>query len=56
MSFNLPKQFRFKGDLYDVPTLEELQEWELEGGCETPDHEWVEPDHPDGWLRLLGLI
>lgn len=56
MNLKLPKQIRFKGDLYDVPSPEELHEWDIDGGCETPDHDWVERDHPDGWFRLLGLI
>ena len=46
----------WNGKSYDVPNLAQLEEWEREGGCETPEGEWVEPDHEDSWLFLLGLI
>ena len=41
--------------------LDQLQEWHLDGGCETPDGCWVEPDgscrhDQPSWLCLLGLI
>ena len=43
------------------PTLEELQEWLDEGGCEATDGCWVEPDGDcehgcPSWLKKLGLI
>jgi hypothetical protein len=43
------------------PSADELQEWLAEGGCETPDGCWVEPDGtcPHGqqsWLLKLGMI
>ena len=43
------------------PTLEQIQAWESEGGCEATDGCWVEPDGtcPHGhvsWMRYLGLI
>ena len=43
------------------PTQDELEEWMSDGGCETTDGCWVEPDgtcehgHPS-WLRYLGWI
>ena len=43
------------------PDLEEVQEWEDEGGCEATDGCWVEPDgtcehgHPS-WMLRMGLI
>jgi len=43
------------------PSIEDLMEWESQGGCEATDGCWVEPDGicPHGhvsWLRYLGLI
>ncbi len=43
------------------PSIEELEEWDTEGGCEATDGCWVEPDghcehgHPS-WLLKLGMI
>lgn len=43
------------------PDLETLEEWHSDGGCETTDGCWVEPDgvcqhgHPS-WLLRLGFI
>lgn len=43
------------------PTMEQLREWESEGGCEATDGCWVEPDgyceHGcPSWMIVLGLI
>ncbi len=43
------------------PSIEQLIEWEAEGGCEATDGCWVEPDGvcPPGcpsWLLVLGLV
>lgn len=43
------------------PSLEEIQEWLADGGCETPDGCWVEPDGScahgqQSWLLKLGMI
>ena len=45
----------------EVPTIEQLAEWEYEGGCEATDGCLVEPDGtcPHGcqsWLLELGMI
>lgn len=48
--------YTWKGQVYNVPSDEEIQDWMMDGDCETPDGDVVEPDHPDSWLRLLGLI
>ena len=45
----------------EQPTIEDLMEWEAQGGCEATDGCWVEPDGtcPHGypsWLIVLGLI
>jgi hypothetical protein len=41
---------------YDVPTLEDIEEWTFDSVCFTPCDDEVEPDHPDSWLSILGLI
>ena len=43
------------------PSLDQLMQWEMEGGCEATDGCWVESDGtcPHGkpsWLKVLGLI
>jgi hypothetical protein len=44
-----------------VPSVEQLIEWEAEGGCEATDGCWVEPDGTcehgcQSWLIILGVI
>ena len=41
---------------YDIPSLEDLEEWTFDSYAFTPDEQEVEPDHVDSWLRLLYLI
>jgi hypothetical protein len=41
---------------YEVPSNEDIEEWALDSFCFTPGDDEVEPDHPDSWLSLLGLI
>jgi hypothetical protein len=41
---------------YEVPTLEEVESWTFSDTVPTPADDDLEPDHPDSWLRLLGLI
>jgi hypothetical protein len=41
---------------YEIPSFEDIEEWMLGETCFTPDESEVEADHPDSWLRLLGLI
>jgi len=41
---------------YDIPTNEEIEEWSFDSVCFTPGDDEVEPDHPDSWLTILGLI
>ena len=45
----------------EVPSIEQLEEWESEGGCEATDGCWVEPDGTcehgkPSWLLRFGLI
>jgi hypothetical protein len=46
----------WKGSEYDAPDMDTLEEWAFDSVCETPDGVTVEHDHPDSWLRLLGLV
>jgi hypothetical protein len=41
---------------YEVPTMEEIEEFTFDSVCLTPAYDEVEPDHPDSWLSILGLI
>lgn len=41
---------------YDIPSLEDLEDWTFDSYAFTPAEDEVEPDHPDSWLRLLYLI
>lgn len=47
---------RWRGGWWAVPTMEDIEEWTFDSVCFTPDDDEVEPDHPDSWLRILGLI
>jgi hypothetical protein len=46
----------WRGQWVDVPTIAELMAWGMDGACETPDGSHVEPDAPDAWLTLLGIV
>ena len=41
---------------YDIPSNEDIEEWSFDSVCFTPADDEVEPDHPDSWLSLLGMI
>jgi hypothetical protein len=41
---------------YEVPTNGDIEEWCFDSCCPTPVGDEVEPDHPDSWVRILGLI
>lgn len=49
-------RMQWRGDWWPLPTDAELQEWTIDSVCETPDGGRVEPDHPESWLSLLGLV
>jgi hypothetical protein len=45
------------GKWWPVPTMGEVEAWALfDGVAETPDGRTVEPDAPDAWPVLLGVI
>ncbi|MEL0151699.1 MAG: hypothetical protein VW779_00650 [Halieaceae bacterium] len=41
---------------YPIPSAGDVERWCLGSAAETPAGDTVEPDHPDAWPRLLGLI
>lgn len=49
-------QVKYHGEWYPVPAMEDVEEWVFDSVCFTPDEEEVEPDHPNSWLSILGLI
>jgi hypothetical protein len=44
------------GDWLPVPSIAAMTEWTLDSVCPTPDGRTVEPDDPESWLSLLGLV
>lgn len=46
----------FRGAWYVVPTVAQIMEWTLDSIVESPDGCRVEPDAPESWLSLLGLV
>jgi len=45
----------------NTPTIEDLEDWMNQGGCEATDGCWVEPDGVcehgcKSWLLVMGLI
>lgn len=55
-TFPFPRTIVWRGRIYETPSFEELEHWVYDSVCETPHGDPVEPDHPDSWLSLLGLI
>ncbi|MFZ9315723.1 MAG: hypothetical protein ACO236_00420 [Candidatus Nanopelagicaceae bacterium] len=49
-------EIRWCSDWYPVPSMAELEEWTFDSVCENPRGDCVEPDHPDSWLAIFGLI
>jgi hypothetical protein len=41
---------------YEIPCNGDIEEWTFDSVCPTPAEDEVEPDHPDSWLALLGLV
>lgn len=41
---------------YEVPCMADIDAWVFDSCVETPCGDSVEPDHPDSWLRLLGVV
>ena len=47
---------RFARELCPLPSLEDIEEWVFDSVCLTPAEDEVEPDHPNSWLSILGMI
>ena len=41
---------------YEIPTNDEIETWVFDSVVPTPAEDKMEPDHPDSWLSLLGMI
>jgi hypothetical protein len=41
---------------YELPTLGDMEEYTFDSVCPTPAGDEFEPDHPDTWLSLLGMV
>lgn len=50
------KRIQWRGKFWTAPSEAELNAWTFDSVCETPDGRSVEPDAPDSWLRILGLV
>ena len=46
----------FAGAWHVIPSHADAMRWTLDGMAETPDGREVEPDDPDSWLILCGLV
>ena len=49
-------EMSWRGQWWPVPTLGEVEAWALDSLAETPDGRTVEPDHPESWPHLLGVV
>lgn len=49
-------KLRWRSKWWEVPTMEQVEEWTFDSVCETPAGDIIEPDADDSWLRLLGLV
>lgn len=46
----------FRGAWHPVPSIAEMMELTFDSICRTPDGDSCEPDAPESWLTLLGLV
>jgi hypothetical protein len=46
----------WQGAWVDVPTMAQFGAWTFGEPCETPDGDPCDPDAPESWLRLCGLV
>lgn len=49
-------EMRWGGRWWPVPAMADVEAWALDSVAETPDGRSVEPDHPEAWTRLLGVV
>jgi hypothetical protein len=46
----------WRGRWWPAPTIGEVELWAFDSTAETPDGRTVEPDHPEAWTRILGMV
>ena len=46
----------WQGSWYPAPTMAQVEAWVFDSVVESPDERDVEPDDPDSWLSILGMI
>lgn len=49
-------EVRWAGAWYPVPSMAEIERFCFDSVAESPDGATVEPDHPESWPSILGLI
>lgn len=49
-------QLQWRGAWYNLPTMGDVERWVYDSVCESPDGDTVEPDAPESWLAILGLM
>jgi len=49
-------KMRWNSKWWEIPSMEQVQEWTLDSVCETPAGDIIEPDADGSWLRLLHLV
>jgi hypothetical protein len=49
-------EVQWRGQWWPVPTLGEVESMAFDSVAESPDGRTVEPDAPDAWPRLLGIV
>lgn len=49
-------EVRWAREWWPAPTVGEVHAMAIDSVAETPAGDHVEPDHPDAWPRLLGLV
>lgn len=49
-------EMHWSGRWWLVPSLGDVEAWALDSVAETPDGRTVEPDHPESWTRILGVV
>ena len=47
---------RWRGKWWPAPTVGDVHRWCLDSVAETPDGRYLEPDNPESWPHILGLI
>jgi hypothetical protein len=46
----------WRGQWWPVPTVGEVESMAFDSVAESPDGRTLEPDHPESWLSILGIV